>query len=305
MRHGLVTGANGFIGGHLARRLDVDGWRVTRLGRGGGELDVTADLARTDPGAIARSLPRVDVVFHCAGFAHRRGDATRALQDNLEATRRAYELARQLDARRFVFLSTVRVLGEVSRHPFRTGDPRRPVDAYAESKAAAEVHLESVVADTPAVTIVRAPLVYGPGVGANFLALLRATLAGWPLPLGCARAPRSQVAVQNLVDLLVACVGDERGFRLLHARDETDLSVADLVRAIAAAGGRRARLVPVPEAVVRGALRAVGRGALAVRLFEPAQVDDRATRTTLGWTPPCSIEDALAETVTWWQRQRS
>jgi len=301
----VVTGANGFIGSHLADHLERLGWEVVRLGRTGARLDVVADLARTEPAVLAQRFTTVDVVFHCAGLAHRRADARAGVRDNVDATRCAFELARLVQARRFVHLSSVRVLGEVSRHPFRIGDARSPCDAYAQSKADAEAWLETVAGLGPAVTVVRAPLVYGPGVRANFLTLMGATLRGFWLPLGAADAPRSLVAVSNLVDLLVACLNDDRGHRLLHVRDARDLSVADLVRAIATAGGRRARLVAVPASVVRAGLTAVGRRALATRLFEPAQVDARATQVALGWTPPIATEAALEETVAWWRRRRS
>jgi len=301
----VVTGANGFVGSHVAAKLDALDWSVVRLGRSGARIDVIADLATMGPATIAERVRGVDVVFHCAGLAHRRADARACARDNVEATRRAFELARLVRARRFVFLSSARVLGDVSRHPFRVGDPRNPADAYAESKAEAEWWLETVAGVGPAVTVVRAPLVYGPGVRANFLALMRATLGGWPLPLGAATAPRSLVAIQNLVDLLVACLDDDRGHRLLHVRDAQDLSVAGLVRAIAAADGRGARLFYAPASFVRAGLRAVGRGALATRLFEPAQIDDRATRAAFGWTPTVATDAALTETVAWWRRRRS
>jgi nucleoside-diphosphate-sugar epimerase len=301
----LVTGANGFIGTHLAEHLERRGWSVVRIGRTGARLDLTADLTRAEPCELADRIATVDVVYHCAGLAHRRAGTDETRLANVEATRRMYALARLVSARRLVFLSSARVLGEVSRHPFRTGDARSPADPYAESKALAEEYLESVAGTGPDVTVVRAPLVYGPGVKANFRLLLGAVLRGWPLPLGRAVAPRSLVAVGNLVDLLVACLADERGHRVLHVRDPNDLSVADLVRAIAAADGRRPRLVPVPEPIVRAALALTGRRALGVRLFEPAQLDDRATRHVLGWRPPISTTTALEETVAWWHRSRS
>jgi UDP-glucose 4-epimerase len=301
----LVTGANGFIGSRLAESLERLGWSVVRVGRSGARLDFVADLSQSDPIELAGRLDTIDVVYHCAGLAHRRARHTGAQADNLAATRCTYEIARLKYVRRFVFLSSARVLGETSRHPFRTGDPRNPSDAYAESKALAEEYLETAAGGGPPVTTVRAPLVYGPGVKANFLALMGAVLRGWPLPLGRAVAPRSLVAVDNLVDLMVTCLNDERGHRVLHVRDAQDLSVADLARAIAAADARRARLVPVPAGIVRAALALAGRGALATRLFEPAQLDDRATRTLLGWKPPLTTHTALEETVAWWHRSRS
>lgn len=298
----LVTGANGFIGLHLADHLEQSGWQVVRCQRSGARADVVADLATADPSLLAAATPAFDVVFHLAGRAHRRADPGAYERDNVEATSRTFEWARLANARRFVYVSTIRVLGDVSRHPFRIGDPRQPVDPYADSKARAELLLESVAGLGPAVTIVRPPLVYGPGVGANFLRLMKGALRGWPLPLGRATAPRSQVAVTNLVDLLLRCCTDDRGFRLLHVRDDRDYSVAELVQSLCAAGARRPRLWGVPRGIVRVALASIGQGALCTRLYSPAQIDDRATRSLLGWTPPVASTVALAQTVAWWQR---
>ena len=301
----LVTGADGFIGVHLCERLEREGWTVLRSQRSGGRADFAVDLATIDPQQMAAQSGPLDVVFHLAGRAHRRADAATYERDNVETTRRAWQWAQRAGARRFVFLSTIRVLGDVSRHPFRIGDPRRPGDAYAESKAEAEVYLEEVAGDGPAVTIVRPPLVYGPGVGANFLRLMQAAVRGWPLPLGRAAAPRSQVAVGNLIDLLVRCCADNRGLRVLHVRDERDYAVADLVRALATAAGRSPRLLQIPPSLVRAALAVVGRARVSSRLFAPAQIDDRATRAVFGWKPPIESQQALLETVAWWQRSRS
>jgi len=297
----LVSGANGFIGAHLVRRLEETGWEVVRTQRSAGEGVIAADLANVDPKTFATGQPPVDCVFHLAGRVDGGADAESLERDIVESTRRMFEIARWLDARRFVFPSSIDVLGDVSRHPFRIGDPRNPRNPHADAKSRAELWLESVAGTGPAVTIVRAPPVYGPHGHAGFLRLMSATLRGWPLPLGRAVAPRSRVAVVNLVDLLVRCTEDLRAMRILHVRDDRDYGLADLVRTLAEQGGRRPRLLNVPPGVVRGMLAAVGRRADAVGWFLPAQVDDRAARSALGWTPPVSSETALRETVEWWK----
>jgi UDP-glucose 4-epimerase len=202
--------------------------------------------------------------------------------------------------RHFVFVSTIRVLGEASDSPFTKAHPRRPVDAYAESKAQAEVWLMAQRGRIPSISIVRPPLVYGPGVRANFLRLMNAVGRGWPLPVGCAVAPRSQIAVTNLTHFLGTCARHSHTCELLHCRDDEDYSVRDLVLLLAQCMGRKARLLSIEPRVVRACARLVGAGDAAARVFERAQVDDSEARVLLSWQPPVDSRTALAATVRWW-----
>ncbi|NJN52155.1 MAG: NAD-dependent epimerase/dehydratase family protein [Gammaproteobacteria bacterium] len=186
----FVAGADGFIGKYLADELESRHCDVTRSVR------TVMDHADASVEEQAKALADVDVVFHLAARAHRGsgGDASIYLRDNLETTKRLFEASLRAKAMRFVFVSTLRVLGETSPRPFRAADDPKPADAYSESKARAEAWLETQQGRGVAISIVRPPLVYGPGVRANFLKLLDAVGRGLPLPLGRATAPRSQLA---------------------------------------------------------------------------------------------------------------
>jgi len=295
----FVTGSGGFIGRHLVGHLEVMGWQVIAPGR------TEVDLATLPVVDLAARMASVDVVFHLAGRAHRGGrdDAVHHERDNVRATERAFEAAVAARAQRFVFMSSARVLGERSTRPLTESDPVRPAGPYAESKARAERLLAAQRDRGIAISVVRAPLVYGAGVGANFLRLLDAIGRGLPLPIGAAMAPRSQIAVRNLVDLLVRCTVHGGTFAVLHGRDDVDYSTYDLALALAAQMKRPLRAPAVPPSIVIGAATLLGRGAMARRLFEPAQLDDTSTRALLDWQPPQSSADALLETVRWW-RQR-
>lgn len=300
-----MTGASGFVGRYLANHLATDGIRIIRFSRRGAPGHVPVDHAFDSIEQQAAMLRNVEVVFHLAARAHRHSNAaskTLHTRDNLEATKRLFEASVRAEVPKFVFVSTIRVLGETSVRPFVVTDPPRPSDAYSESKARAEEWLEQQQGRGVAIVIVRPPLVYGPGVGANFLRLMNAVGRGWPLPLAGATAPRSQIARTNLVDLLALCGrGSVSGFSVLHCRDDQDFSVRALIGVLAELMNRRARLFNVPARIL-GAVGAIaGMENVATRLFTAAQCDDSATRIAFGWHPRVASRDALNETVAWWR----
>ena len=174
----LVTGAGGFIGSHLAPALADAGWQVTQ------------------------ELAGVDAVFHLGGLAHggaQGADAEQLHQVNALDTLNLFQRAVAAGVPLFVWLSSIKVLGDVSSAPFTAADPLAPAGAYARSKAAGERLLQAEAAGSTRLAIVRPPLVYGPRVKANFLQLLQWADRSWPLPLGSATAPRAMVSVDNLV----------------------------------------------------------------------------------------------------------
>jgi nucleoside-diphosphate-sugar epimerase len=200
--------------------------------------------------------------------------------------------------KRFVFVSSVKVNGE--RGLYTEADPPAPEDAYGISKHEAEVALRVIAKDTGMeVVIIRPPLVYGPGVRANFLALMRAVSRGIPLPLGAIDNRRSLVALSNLVDFIVACIVDPAAANeTFLVSDGEDLSTADLIRRLAGAMGRPARLFPVPESVLNLGAALVGRRDIAQRLLGTLQVDISKARRLLGWEPPITVGEGLRLAVT-------
>jgi UDP-glucose 4-epimerase len=295
-----VTGAGGWIGGRLCRVASARGFAVRPLGR---------QETRSDA-ACAEALAGSDALVHLAALVHRpRGaapaQAYREVNEGLTA--RLAAAARAASVRRLVFASTAKVVGERTVRPARESDAPAPADDYARSKLAAERALiETGARGGPEVVIARPPLVYGPGVRANFLALLRLADSPWPLPLAGARAARSLVYLDNLVDaLLFLCEAPAAAGRTFFVSDGEDLAVADLVERIRRGLGRPRRLFGVPHELLRAGARAtalVGADlspALA-RLFEPLQVDSGALRS-LGWRPPVGVDDALEETLRWYR----
>lgn len=301
-----VTGANGFVGGALVERLRHDGATVRALVRhavGPQQIGVGAIGLETD---WTQALGGIDCVVHCAAHVHQMGPASTTGEDayhriNTEGTVRLATEAARLGVRRLVFVSSVKVMGEASPpgRPWRVSDTPHPADPYGRSKWAAERALWEISGRTGLeVVVVRPPLVYGPGVKANFLSLMRAIRRGWPLPLGAIRNRRSLVALDNLTDLLTLCTqAPQAAGQTFFVSDGEDLSTCALARAMARAMGRRALLLPVPPAWLRQAGRITGKGAAVDRLLGDLQVDIGHTIDRLNWRPPLTVEQALRKAV--------
>ncbi|MDR2789042.1 MAG: SDR family oxidoreductase [Candidatus Accumulibacter sp.] len=308
----LVTGAAGFVGSALTARLaSLDRVRAAThsVSRAWTHPNVTVIHGRTlsPEEDWSTALGGVSTVIHCAARVHVMRESS---ADALAAYRRinargTLNLARQAVAagvRRFVFLSSIKVNGECTPpgRPFTADQAPAPSDPYGISKMEAEQGLRALALDSDLeVVIVRPPLVYGPGVKANFLALTRVLARGWPLPLGAlTQNRRSLVALDNLVDLLETCVDHPAAAnRTFLVSDGEDLSTVDLLERLGAALGRPARLIPVPVGCLVAAATVLGRAGEIRRLRQSLQVDMRQTQATLGWTPPLTVDEGLRRAV--------
>lgn len=286
----LVTGADGFIASALLPALRASGHEPRAAGRTAtGDIDGSTDWRVL--------LDGCEAVVHLANVAHRATDARALERVNVEGTRRLAEQAAACGVRRFVYLSSVKALGEETiERPFDERSVPAPTTAYGRSKLAAERALARVAAGTALeVVALRPPLVYGPRVKANFFALLRALARGWPLPLAHLRNRRSLVYVGNLADAILRAVeAPQAAGRTWLVSDGPAVSTAELCRALGEALGRPARLFPFPGALLDSipALRALTRS---------LEVDDRALRSELGWQPPFSLGEGLRATARWYR----
>jgi len=268
-----VTGAGGFVGSHLCVALVAAGHEVR------------------EPSA----LQGADAVVHLANIAHRKADEDELRRVNVEGTRRLVRNAAAAGVPRFLYLSSVKVHGErTTGTPLREESPLAPADAYARSKLEAEEVLAASAKEI-ATVVFRPPLVYGPRVKANFLALLKAIARGWPLPLASVDNRRSMLYVGNLVDaILLGLASPDAVGRTYLVCDADAHSTADLCRTIGAALGRPARLFSCPPAVL-GVLPALR------RLTDSLEVDASAIRLALGWSPPFAFEDGIRDTACWYR----
>lgn len=311
----VVTGANGFVGRAVGRRLAAAGHAVHGAVRRNAALpEGVTPVAGPVLSREADWRPVLDgmeAVVHLAARVHVMKDdaadplaAFRAV--NVAGTRALAEQAAATGVRRFVFVSSVKALGDgrADGRPYSEADAPAPRDPYGVSKWEAEQALREIAGRTGMeVVVVRPPLVYGPGVKGNFAALLRLVARGVPLPFGAIGNRRSLIGVENLADALRLCLEHPQAAgETFLVRDGEDVSTPDLVNRLAGAFGRPARLVPVPPAVLRLGLGVLGKGAAADRLLGSLTVDDARLRSRLGWTPPLTLDEGLARTVAAFRR---
>jgi nucleoside-diphosphate-sugar epimerase len=316
----LVTGATGFVGRHFCERLLADGRRVRCAVR-------SADRARrvlpqpaiaiAEVGPLGRGtdwsgvLQDVRTVVHLAARAHileeKAADPLAAfLEVNTDGTLQLARAASKAGAARFIFMSSVKVHGESSGPgAFSTADTPAPVDPYGVSKWRAEQGLAELAQQgRMEVVIVRPPLVYGPGVGANFLRLMRLVDRRIPLPLGRVDNRRSLVSIWNLCDLLVKCLdAPAAANRAFLVSDGMDLSTSDLVKELAVALGKRPNIVNFPVSLLELGARLTGQMAEYTRLCASLRVDISATVGVLGWQPPLTVTESIARTAHWFRNR--
>jgi nucleoside-diphosphate-sugar epimerase len=307
----LVTGATGFIGRALVEELLRHGKVVTAAVRRDAVLPAGVRVARAgDVGPTTdwrEALASCQAVVHLAARVHVMHDHA---ADPLAAYREVnvagtLALARQAAAsgvKRFAFVSSIKVNGEgtLPDRPYRETDVPAPVDAYGISKLEAEQGLRALAASSGMeVVVIRPPLVYGPGVQANFLSMARWVARGVPLPLGAVRGNRrSLLGLDNLVDLIFVCLHHPSAANeVFLAADGEDLSTTDLLRRTAAAIGVPARLVPVPPALLEAGAAMLGKRAVVQRLCGSLQVDIGKARSVLGWRPPVGVDEGLSRAV--------
>ncbi|SCZ67218.1 UDP-glucose 4-epimerase family protein [Thiohalomonas denitrificans] len=307
----LVTGATGFLGGSVLRKLTAEGKPAVVAVRSSTAV-LSAEVPMVQVGDLTpeanwrEALNEVDVVVHAAARVHVMHEtATDALavfrEVNVEGTLNLARQAADAGVRRLVFISSIKVNGEQTApgQVFGADDKPLPQDPYGVSKWEAEERLMELADESGMeVVCIRPSLVYGPGVKANFLSMMRWVAKGVPLPLGAIHNQRSLVALDNLVDLIITCIDHPAAAnQTFLAGDGEDLSTTELLRRLGDALGKPARLLPVPVWVLEAGAAMVGKQAVARRLCGSLQVDISKARDVLGWTPPVSVDEALRETA--------
>ena len=304
----LITGANGFIGSRMMRRLAFDGVpdvvgtvrSPVHASNGGYKSYICGELSPQND--WSEVLADVTTVVHTAARVHVMNDpSSNPMREyrwaNVEGTLNLARQAARTGVKRFVFISSVKVNGELTRvdTSFLAGDIPAPQDPYGISKWEAEQGLQDIAEKTDMeVVVIRPPLVYGPGVKANFLSIMRCLYRGIPLPLGAVRNLRSFVALDNLIDLLVRCLTHPAAAnQIFLVSDGEDLSTSELVVRLGRALGKPARLIPVPEQLLIAGATLLGRREFAQRICGSLRVDMEKTQRMLNWQPAIPVNEGL------------
>lgn len=308
----LLTGASGFVGRALRQSLLSNTDCILSCAYRSFPADVVPTSQDVAVGSIGEStdwsnlLAGVDVVVHAAAIAHAQGGRFKEVLPCLDRVNAAATLvlarqAAKAGVKRLVFLSTIKVHGEQTllNQSFTADNEAAPTDPYAISKWKAEQGLLEVSRETGLeVVIIRSALIYGVGVKANFLNMIRWLHKGIPLPFGAVHNRRSLVALDNLIDLIVTCIDHPAAAnQTFLVSDGEDLSTSELLRRMGAALGKPVRLLPVPSWMLEVGAAMLGKKALSQRLCGSLQVDIEKTRNLLNWTPPVSVDEALRKTA--------
>jgi nucleoside-diphosphate-sugar epimerase len=306
----LVTGANGFVGSQLSETLAKSGHEVRNTARSLASNSsttrelITCDLESADN--LDHLTTGCDAIVHLAGRAHVMSDNPATSESlyvsaNVDVTRKLAQSAARTGVKRMILMSSVKVNGESTtiNTPFTAQDIPNPQDPYGRSKTQAEQALWEITSTSDLEgVVIRPPLVYGPGVRANFASLIGIVGRGLPLPLGSIQNKRSFVSLDNLVDLISTTVQSPNAAgNTFLVSDGHDLSTPELVRSIASALDQSPKLLPFPSALLKLAATASGKRGAYDRLCGSLTVDIALTKQKLSWTPPFTVQDSMQRTV--------
>jgi nucleoside-diphosphate-sugar epimerase len=313
----LITGAGGFIGRALCKRMLAEGWKVlgtVRSERDGSRLPEgieTFTIGSIDSNTKwDDALRGIDTVVHLAARVHVMDDtAANPLEAfrkvNVAGTKHLAQSAASAGIRRFVFISSIKVNGEGKAAAYTEEDDEAPEDPYGVSKWEAEQELRKIADLTGLETVIlRAPLVYGPGVKANFYNLIKIVDRGIPLPLASINNRRSLIFLDNMVDaILASIIHPKAAGQIFLISNGENVSTSELIRKIASALGKPARLFSISPFLIRLAGNLFRKSAAIDRLFGSLTIDNTKIRKDLGWKPPYTMEHGLKETAKWYTKK--
>lgn len=314
----LITGADGFIGKALCTEMLSKGWKVRASVRSRGKMkDLSEKIDIIETGSIgpdtewAKSLDNVESVVHLAGRVHVMDDSlSEPLSEyrfvNTAGTENLARSAAFSGVRRFIFMSTVKVNGIGGKGPYSEDDIPESKDPYGISKCEAEKKLKEIANETGLeIVIIRAPMVYGPEVKANFLRLLKTVDRGVPMPLASIDNRRSLIYLGNLVDSIITCINHPNAIGQIYlVSDGEDISTPELIRQIATALGKPIRLFCLPLFMLHVAGAITGKLKEIERLLGSLTVDTSKIRRELGWNPPFTFAHGLKQTAEWYKEKK-
>jgi UDP-glucose 4-epimerase len=288
--HMLLTGASGFVGQSLCRQLFANSYSYTSIQR-----------EALDPESYPDAY---ECIIHLAGRAHVMHETAEDIYQayatvNIDYTLKVAELAGRLKIKRFVFLSSIKINKEESGKPFTEADTPGPLDAYSQTKLEAEIALkEFCAAHQMELVIIRPPLIYGPGVKANFRQLIKLCLLPLPLPFAAVHNKRSFISLENLADFIILCSWHPKAAdQTFLISDDEDVSTGSLIKTIRQVSNKNSLLIPLPVWLLKMLFKLTGKSNLALRLIGSLQVDISKAKTFLGWQPKISFQEGILRTL--------
>lgn len=315
----LVTGASGFVGDALCGKLSTFApLRASVRNKHSFNFSENIEISQASLSMDqdwTSVLSGISVVIHCASRVHVMNECAidplfEFRQVNVLGTLNLARQASKAGVERFIFISSIKVNGESTDlgHPFSADQLPLPIDPYGVSKYEAELALMDLANESGMeVVIIRSPLVYGPGVKANFLSMMKWVLSNLPLPFGgITQNRRSFIFLENLTDIITICIRHPAAAnQIFLVSDDDDLSTTELLRRMAFALGRPSRLFQVPSSLIRLLARLTGMREVNLRLFSSLQVDIKKTKDLLGWTPPVSVDEGFRQTALYLLKKQS
>lgn len=302
----FITGITGFVGSAVARKMNEEGYQVSGQARTSTHSKYeTHQLPLTPTTQWKALLKDVDIVIHCAAQVHqmngRKDEISSYIDVNTAATINLAKQAQKEGVKRFLFISSIKVNGERSLEgvPFTEHIDSKPNDPYGLSKYLAEQQLQESCQHTGMdYVIIRPPLVYGPGVKANFLTMMNLVRKRMPIPLGSVSNKRSMIYIENLADAVVRCIEHNKAAnQTFLVSDDDDVSTPRLLNSIGRHMDNKTRLIAIPESWISIGLKILKKGAIADKITGNLQLDITKIKTVLDWNPPVSFEDGMKRTV--------
>ena len=314
----LITGRTGFIGAELLKQLKLKKYFIHTSSRSSLEKEIESvknfKINQIDNSTNwSEALKNVDCVIHCAGIANETNKSNgNDLDDyhkiNVEGTRNLAYQAAAKGVKRFIFLSSIKVNGEKTEKclSFKNSDIPNPQSIYASSKWEAEKALHAISKQTGLeIVIIRAPIVYGPGVKGNFLRLLHLIDKGFPLPFGGINNLRSFISLDNLINLIICCINHPKAAgQTFLVSDGEDISTPDLIRKLSRFMEKSSRVFTIPSSLIQLMGRLFGKSSEVERLLGSLQIDSFHTYEVLGRDSVISLDEGLEKTANWYLRNR-
>lgn len=304
----IVTGASGYLGKHLLPLLIPQATHIYACNTSGKGINSSFSNVtwhqlhdQTSDCIISTLLSNVDCIIHLAGRAHKMQDtSSNPLVDfrriNCDFTHRLAQLASQAQVKRFIYISSIKVMGEQTlNHAFSIAMQPAPADPYGQSKWEAEQALIKVChGETMDWVIIRPPLIYGPAAKGNLATLMKVVHKGLPLPLGKICNQRDMVSIYNLCDLIITCTHHPKASKQTFlVSDNQAISTPQLINFYAELSGSTAHLMPIPVWLLTATAKILGQASMIERLTSSLTIDIQHTQHTLDWQPPYTVAAAF------------